>query len=332
MREDFIKWSRGLRAELAGGRELEYRQDAQLLGCYRPFTPQHVYFDAHLNEVTSKLTSLFPTPAHPNIGIVLTGPASHFEFTPFMTDLLPNLHTLDSAQFFPRWTYVPAEVGDGGFEFASGQGEVDKHGYRRLDNITDGIARRYHQVLGSPADKDDIFYSVYGQLHDPSYRQTYTADLRKMLPHIPTPTTRKRFDQLASAGRALAELHVNYDRATPFPLDVVVKPGADPSDRETWRVSKMRWATRGDQTTILYNPQVTITGIPPEAQRYQLGSRTALGWVLDRFQRRIDKASGLVNDPNEWCDEHDDPRYIVTLIQRVTTVAVETTKLIEGLR
>jgi hypothetical protein len=29
------------------------------------------------------------------------GPASHFEFTPFMTDLLPNLHLLDTAQFFP---------------------------------------------------------------------------------------------------------------------------------------------------------------------------------------------------------------------------------------
>ena len=35
--------------------------------------------------------------------------------------------------------------------------------------------------------KDDIFYYVYGLLHDPAYRKRYAADLKKMLPHIPTP-------------------------------------------------------------------------------------------------------------------------------------------------
>lgn len=86
-----------------------------------------------------------------------------------------------------------------------------------------------------------------------------------------------------------------------------------------------------DRTTIVYNPKVTITGIPEDAERYMLGSRSALAWIIDRYQVRTDKASGIVNDPNDWCDEHDDPQYIVNLIKRVTTVAVETVRMIDAL-
>ncbi|MDD7967803.1 DEAD/DEAH box helicase [Actinomycetospora lemnae] len=331
-REDFVKWSRGLRADLARGVTLERREDAVRAGSYRPFAPQHVYFDDHLNEVTSKLGSVFPTTTHHNLGIVVTGPASHFEFTPFMTDLLPNLHVLDSAQFFSRWTYERAGLPDASLNLDMDAGEVDEHGYRRIDNITDAIAEHYETALGAPVGKDDIFFSIYGQLHDPWYRETYAVDLRKMLPHIPTPSTRERFDQLAEAGRALADLHVNYESVEPYPLDVRLKPGADPADRETWRVTKMKWKTRGDHTTIVYNPRVTITGIPEAAERYQLGSRSAVGWIIDRWQRKVDKASGIVNDPNDWCDEHNDPQYIVKLIGRVTTVALETMAIVDRLQ
>ncbi|MFN3340820.1 MAG: type ISP restriction/modification enzyme, partial [Dietzia sp.] len=77
--------------------------------------------------------------------------------------------------------------------------------------------------------------------------------------------------------------------------------------------------------------KVTITGIPPEADDYMLGSRSALGWIIDRWQVKTDKASGIVNDPNDWCDELGAPKYIVDLIARVTTVAVETNKLVNSL-
>lgn len=53
--------------------------------------------------------------------------------------------------------------------------------------------------------------------------------------------------------------------------------------------------------------------------------------IIDRYQRKVDKTSGIVNDPNDWCDEHDDPQYVVNLVQRVTTVAVETMKMVDQL-
>lgn len=336
-----IKWSAGLKARFMRGTNIDFEPTRVIAGAYRPFNQQVLYGASALNERQAKLPSIFPTPRHTNIGIVLTGPASHFEFTPFITDLMPNLHVLDSAQFFPRWTYQKVEVPDGELNFTAGSAEeVDQHGYRRIDNITDAVLTLYRNAFGAQVSKDEIFYSVYGLLHDPYYRQMYAADLKKMLPHIPLPEGRERFEKLAASGRNLADLHVNYETATPYGLDVQLKPGTDGDDRETWRVSKMKWGKRkdpvtgkniDDRSTIIYNPKVTITGIPEDAERYMLGPRSGLAWIIDRYQVKTDKTSGIVNDPNGWCDEHENPRYIVELIQRVTTVSVETMKIVDAL-
>jgi predicted helicase len=94
-------------------------------------------------------------------------------------------------------------------------------------------------------------------------------------------------------------------------------------------VQKMRF--NKDKSAILYNSKVTITGLPAEAERYMLGPRSALAWIIDRYQAKTDKASKIVNDPNAWCDEHNEPTYLVSLIKRVTSVAVETMKIVDSL-
>ncbi|WP_420196519.1 type ISP restriction/modification enzyme [Mycobacteroides abscessus] len=335
-----FSWNSSAKQFLARDVRFAFDPDSLIRGAYRPFQQQHAYFHQHLNERRYQLPSMFPTSNHQNVGILLTGPASHFEFTPFITDLLPNLHLLDTGQFFPRWTYQKVESDSNTLEFDTVSGEPDEYGYRRVDNITDGILALYRESTGDQVTKDEIFFYVYGLLHDPAYRETYAADLTKMLPHIPTPDSRERFEQLAAAGRALSDLHIGYESIEPYPVTVQLKPGADPDSRDTWRVSKLKWAKRkdpetsknvDDRTTLVYNAKVTISGIPENADRYMLGPRSALAWIIDRYQVKTDKASGIVNDPNVWCDEHDDPRYIVDLIAKVTTVAVETMKIVDGL-
>ena len=161
-----------------------------------------------------------------------------------------------------------------------------------------------------------------------------------MLPHIETPTTQAEFDKFAMAGERLLELHVGYEDVTPCPLKIQVSSKADPADRETWRVVKMKWGKKkdpetgksvNDVTTLIYNSLVTIKDIPAEAERYMLGSRSAVAWLIDRYQVKTDKASGIVNDPNDWADEVGNPRYIVDLIGKVVRVAVETVRIVEGL-
>lgn len=344
-----ISWNRTLKNYAAKRTEIVVNPTRFYPSLYRPFTKQHVYFEQKLNDMTYQLPSMFPTPEHSNIGFAVTGSSSHYNFGLVATDLLPNLHTLDTGQFFPRFTWSPVNTYDGGL-FGEGnvvkQGEASVYGqvgevvdgYVRVDNITDEIKQIYRDALGSDVSGDDIFHFVYGKLHDPGYRTKYAADLKKMLPHIETPTSRAEFDKFAVAGKELMALHVNYESVEPWPLDIQVK--GDESDRETWRVHKMKWAKRKDPATgnnvndvtkLIYNNQVTISGIPAEADEYMLGSRSAVAWLIDRYQVKKDKASGIVNDPNDWADEVGNPRYIVDLIGKVTRVAMETVRIVDGL-
>lgn len=105
--------------------------------------------------------------------------------------------------------------------------------------------------------------------------------------------------------------------------------GTPPS--ELFRVTKMKFLRKqneADRSTIIYNSRVDLSNIPEEAYRYQLGARSAIEWIIDRYQVKIDKASGIVNDPNDWSG---DPRYIVDLLLRIVTVSLETMKIVDGL-
>lgn len=329
MRLDRISWNSNAKKDLASNRPYQFHESAVIASAYRPFQRQHCYFHRDMNARLYQLPSMFPTPRHTNFGIVLTGPASHFEFTPFMTAALPNLHLLDTAQFFPRWTYEKVDDAET-FDF-NDSGDVDQWGYRQIDNITDEILALYRSSVGDEVTRDDVFYYVYGVLHDPDYRTCYAGDLKKMLPHIATPADAEHFIRVSHVGRKLADLHLNYETVEPYALNVQLKPGIDPGRRETWHVDKMRWKSKADRSTIIYNGAVAISGIPDAAHQYMLGSRSALGWLIDRYQVKTDKSSGIVNDPNDWCDEHNDPTYIVELIKKVTTVSVKTVELISGL-
>lgn len=79
------------------------------------------------------------------------------------------------------------------------------------------------------------------------------------------------------------------------------------------------------------NGSITVKGIPGAAYRYQLGSRSAIEWIIRQYQVTTDKASGIVNDPNQWGIEHGNPRYILDLLQRVVTVSVRTVEITENL-
>ncbi|MCU0777517.1 MAG: restriction endonuclease [Akkermansiaceae bacterium] len=88
---------------------------------------------------------------------------------------------------------------------------------------------------------------------------------------------------------------------------------------------------KADKTRIHYNSHLTLDGIPLEAYDYIVNGKPALEWIMERYQITIDKASGIKNDPNDWCREHDNPRYIVDLLKRVTRVSLETIRIVNAL-
>lgn len=322
----FVKWTRSLRGHLSKRREVVFKTEhADFCAMYRPFSRTRVYFDRMLNHERSQLATMFPTAAAVNTGIYYVGAGSAVPFSVLMLDCLPDLHVTGAGsggQFFPRFIYREVKAERGAIDVF---GDGDEQGYERVDNITDEILTDYRQSFGKSVTKDDVFFYVYGLLHSPDYRADFGADLKKMLPRIPKVTA---FAEFVKAGRALSELHLNYETVEPYGLVETAKPGA------SLRVTKMRYAKEGrkdNKTTIIYNDDITLSGIPEEAQEYLLGSRSALDWIIERYQVKTDKASGIVNDPNAWGDEHDDPRYVLDLIKRITTVSIETVKIVNGL-
>lgn len=323
-----IAWGDGLKSLLRRKIQVGYSTTAARLSVYRPFCKQHVYFDAPLNERQYQLPKLFPTPAHENIAFGFTGRGATKEFSVLMVDTLPDLESISKAQWMSLYTYEPVVQEDGGFNLNLGGGEV-VDGYTRKENITDATLAAYRSTYGDEGiAKEDIFYYIYALLHHPEYREKYAADLKKMLPRIPLV---KGFWEYSRTGRALAELHLGYESVEPYPLDEVASSPAPESLEERfefYRVQKLQFGPKKDKTRIKYNGHLTLKGIPEEANEYQVNGRSALEWVIDRYQVKTDKKSLITNDPNDYCRAVNNPRYIVDLIKRLVTVSLETQKLV----
>ena len=100
---------------------------------------------------------------------------------------------------------------------------------------------------------------------------------------------------------------------------------------EAYIIDKLRPVGKGNFTELKYNGHITIKNIPPEAHEYIVNGRSPLGWIIDQYQVSIDKDSGIKNDPNDWCREHNNPRYILELIMRVIEVSVRTVRIVKEL-
>lgn len=100
---------------------------------------------------------------------------------------------------------------------------------------------------------------------------------------------------------------------------------------DNFEVTKMRFPSKDDKSQIIYNPYVTITGIPSEAYEYVVNGKSAIEWIMERYQVTIHKESGIVNDPNDWAREHNQPRYILDLLLSIIAVSLKTINIVKKL-
>jgi hypothetical protein len=146
--------------------------------------------------------------------------------------------------------------------------------------------------------------------------------LKKQLPRIPFA---KDFHTFAKAGKQLAELHLNYETLKPYKLKETKTGQVD------YKITKMCYASKTDKTKIIYNRTLTLEDIPEDAQRYIVNGKSALDWILDRYQISTHKESQIPNDPNDWREEQNNPEYIVNLIKRIVTLSIESIKIIDSM-
>lgn len=330
-----IAWDDKLFRSVASDKEITYSNHYIVKACYRPFTGQYFYFDRSCIWSAYRMPQIYPTSDAENLVIVTTGRGSGKEFSSLISAYLPDLEMISKGQCFPRYLYEEEaeQAADGLFAGQSGGGQ------HRRDAITDaGLAHFQSAYPGEAISKEDLFFYVYGILHSPDYRERYADNLSKELPRIPRVRMAQDFWHFSKAGRDLAALHLNYETVDKYPLTIQTKGKLTDSD---YRVEKMKFAKKkdpetgksvNDRSTVIYNSKITMTGIPEAAWDYVVNGKAALDWVMERQAVRVDKASGIVNDANDWAIETmGDPKYPLELFQRVVTVSLETQKIVAGL-
>ncbi|MDQ3288438.1 MAG: DEAD/DEAH box helicase family protein [Pseudomonadota bacterium] len=331
-----ISWSRALKQELIKDRRFTFDSNSLVAGLYRPFTKQWLYFNRRFNEVVYQVPRIFPCASAENRVICVSGAGIKSGFSALITAAIPNFHTMDTGQVFPLYLYEAADEVDPletqGEMFAANAAQAN--GARR-DSLTDeGLSHFLAAYPDETITKEDIFYYVYGLLHSPEYRERYADNLSKELPRIPRVKTAADFRAFSQAGRDLAELHLNYE-TVPMHPGVVIDTGGKTLADADYRVEKMKYGKRGkdkDLKTLIYNSRITVTGIPLDAYAYVVNGKPALDWVVERQCVKFDKASGIVNDANDWAIETmQNPRYPLELFLRVITVSLETMEIVRAL-
>lgn len=313
-----FSWGRQQKKDAERGKQYCFSASSIVPAVYRPFCKRHGYIHKDMNDMLYQMPKLFPTAQHKNLVIQLTGNGSSKPFSCLISAITPDLEVISKGQCFPLYWYeernADAPMLDLGLE-------ADAGNYIRHDGISNFGLKQFRTAYGDPKiGKEDIFYYVYGLLHSTEYRTRFENDLKKELPRIPFA---KDFRAFSKAGRKLAELHLNYETIEPWPVKE--------ESHGNFRVTKMRFPKKGIRHTIHYNDTCTLSEIPDEAYEYIVNGKSAIEWLMERYAVTTDKDSGIVNDPNDWCDEQGNPRYIIDLVKRVIRVSIETMAIVKAL-
>jgi predicted helicase len=332
-----IKWTRAVKSDLAGGVRYSADQGLVVPSAYRPFDSPLLYFNGRLVEVQYQQTKLFGERGdQSNKVIAFTDAGSQ---KPFM--VLACQHVFD-------YHFVGAAAAASGVSLY----RYDEAG-TRIDNITDWslaeFKKHYQPGRGKkaqPITKPAIFHYVYAVLHDPLYREKYAQNLKREFPRIPLygggeggggePAGDVAFWQWAAWGEALMALHIGYEQVAPFALvrtDVPDEKARAAGQPPKCLLKAVKGAARvgGSPGSIVIDSETTLTGVPHQAWSYQLGNRCAIEWVLDQYKEKKPKDPTIREkfDTYRFADHKDK---VIDLLMRVTTVSVETVRIVEAMK
>ncbi|MBA3774606.1 MAG: N-6 DNA methylase [Ramlibacter sp.] len=313
-----IKWTRAVKADLNKG--LTYRFDAAACmdACYRPFVKRRLYFNPKLNEMQYQLPSIFGRGNVKSPSIVITDSTAQKPWMVCAVEQVPDLHFVGAAAgavCLPLQRLTP-------------EGEAS-------DNITDWALKQFTVHYKSEAGrgkkdckitKEAVFHYCYAVLHDPAYREKYGQNLKRDFPRIPFYTD---FWRWAEWGETLMKLHINYERVEPFALARTDMP--DAKARAAGQPPKAMLRSDPSTGTITLDSETSLRGVPTAAWTYKLGNRCALDWVLDQYKERKPKDPTIREKFNTYrFTDYKDK--VIDLLARVTTVSVETMKIIDQMK
>jgi predicted helicase len=308
--DERIKWSRDLRTKKLNGKQTKFESEKITALMYRPFFKQYFYADKVLIDryTQNHIDTLGENFSFTNKTIAINYSSSK-DFNVLAIDKVCDLHFNGDTNCINLYSY-------------------DSEG-NRMENITDWGLNQFTKQYGTKKiTKEDVFNYTYAVLHSPAYRTKYELNLKREFPRIPFYEDFKRW---AAWGKALMDLHINYESVEPYKLiqtdtdfDLV-----EPSKYELLQKGKLKADKEAGK--IIIDGFTTLSGIPPEAWQYKLGNRSALEWVLDQYKE------GKPKDPT-IAEKFDTYRFadykaqVIDLLKRVCTVSVKTQSIIEEMK
>ena len=323
--EKKFSWISNDYARVQNGEKYDESDSLYVETMYRPYFKQIINAHRRLNARPGRLAEIFHKAIPNQMAIAVSGGST---FGVLMVNVSPDLACLGSGGTHAFLRYMPEEIGDSRvanlFDTPNSE-SLFKH------NLSNDTLTRYQKSVGNSITKDDIFFYIYGILHSTEYQNTYSSNLSKGLPRIPVPANEKDFHRFSKAGKSLADLHTNYESLELYKDIQII---GEPKTKASLNVTKMRFNKTDkavDRTKIIYNSGLAIGNIPEEAYRYTVGAKSAIEWLMDRYQVTEDKKTGIRNDVNDWSSEHGDDKYIFSLLQRIVTCSMKTNEIVSGL-
>ncbi len=293
-----IAWTDGLKNKLIKNKNLPESSEKRVrLAMYRPFNKHMVYWDKDWIHRQGEFSKIFPDKDAQNV-VINTGVGNGKDFSALVSDFISDYSLISPNQAYPLYYY-------------------DDLGNRHyaISGYALNLFRRHYQ--DDSIVEEEIFYYIYAILHHKGYLEKYKNSLAKEAPRI---ALSEDFKELSTLGKELGELHLNYESGE-MHTSVKYTTLMNAEIEGYYDVDKM--TKKGD--CILYNQNIAITKIPKKAFEYVVNGKSAIDWVIERYQKTMDKDSLIENNPNDYAGG----KYVFELLCRVITLSVKSVDLIE---
>ncbi|GAA8020621.1 DEAD/DEAH box helicase family protein [Helicobacter pylori] len=293
-----IAWTDGLKNHLLKNQKLqESHKDRIRLTMYRPFNKQWLYWDKDWIHRQRQFSKIFPDKSAQNV-VINTGVGNGKDFSALVSDFISDYNLISHTQAYPLYYY-------------------DDLGNRHyaISGYALNLFRKHYE--DNSIAEEEIFYYIYAIFHHKGYLEKYKNSLAKEAPRI---ALSPDFKELSVLGKELAELHLNYESGEMHD-SVEYKTLMNAEEEGYYDVETMKKI--GDR--IHYNKNIAITKIPQKAFDYVVNGKSAIDWVIERYQKTMDKESLIENNPNDY----KGGKYVFELLCRVITLSVKSVDLIE---
>ncbi len=296
-----IAWTDGLKNKLIKNKNLqESRKERVRLALYRPFNKQWLYWDKDWINRQGQFSKIFPNTLHVRNVVINTSLMPSRNFSCLIANEITDFQTMANNQAYPLYYYD--DLGN------------------RYNAISGWALNLFRKHYGDNSiTEEEIFYYIYAILHHKGYLKKYKNSLAKEAPRI---ALSDDFKELSILGKQLAELHLNYESGEmheSVEYNLLENAGME----GYYDVVQMKKDKKGD--SILYNQNIAITKIPQKAFDYVVNGKSAIDWVIERYQKTMDKESLIENNPNHYAGG----KYVLELLCRVIKLSEKSVDLIE---